>query len=94
MSRGHYQQSIGGVILCIILLCFSIPAQAGTFEIPAGDTAALIAALDAAALQPNVAHTINLASDSLYTLTEINNSQLLIDDEIMAYLPGGTRVCQ
>jgi hypothetical protein len=62
--------------LCYFLFVLIIPpitTQAMTFDIPAGDSSALITALQIASNNPTQAHVINLAPDSFYTLTEVKS---------------------
>ncbi len=63
-----------GLVFCtflFLLTAFPI-VMADTFDITAGDTAALIAALDAANVDPATPVVINLES-GIYTLTAVNN---------------------
>src|SRR5262245_61146566 len=62
-------------VIILLLGWFYIPqVEAASFNIPPGDAASLIDAIQAASDTPGTADVINLAPGSTYTLTAINNS--------------------
>ena len=70
------QKSLAVFFATMLLMVNNLRAQAATFDIPPGDTAALVAAIQAASDTPATADVINLASGSTYNLTFVNNSYL------------------
>ena len=62
-------KAIAFIFFCLTFCVLLQNAKAATYNIPNGDVAGLIAAINAANTNPG-ADTINLASNGLYTLTQ------------------------
>lgn len=71
-SRPFKLKAVALIFFCLAFSVLSERTQAATLNVPDGDVAGLIAAINAANASP-APNTINLAAGGTYTLTAINN---------------------